>query len=292
MLNSLRSGAALLLALVIFTGCGGESSDDVPPVATPSVTLDRSRAALGSPIEVTYRFEVASEARFDEDYRVLVHFVDADEELMWTDDHLPPVPTTKWTPGQTVEYTRTVFVPIYPYIGSATIHVGLYSEDRRLPLAGDDTGQRAYRVATLELLPQSENVFLIFKDGWHRAEVAADNPAVEWQWTRGQAVLSFRNPKQDAQLFLSFDGRPDLIPEAQTVTLRIGDRVLATFPVTSREEQLQRIPIAAAQMGAAEMVDLIIEVDKTFVPATLPSSTSSDPRELGIRVFHAYLQVK
>ena len=42
---------------------------------------------------------------------MFVHVLDPDGEQLWTDDHLPPTPTTKWKPGQTVEYTRTVFVP-------------------------------------------------------------------------------------------------------------------------------------------------------------------------------------
>src|SRR3712207_7316024 len=47
--------------------------------------------------------------------------IEPDGERLWQDDHLPAVPTSKWTPGQTVEYTRTVFVPNYPYIGDANI---------------------------------------------------------------------------------------------------------------------------------------------------------------------------
>jgi hypothetical protein len=30
--------------------------------------------------------------------------------------------------------------------------------------------------------------------------------------------------------------------------------------------------------------------DKTFVPALQPASTNKDPRELGIRVFHAFVE--
>ena len=45
-------------------------------------------------------------------------------------------------------------------------------------------GQSAYEVATLTLLPHSENVFLLFKDGWHQSEVAADNATVGWQWSK------------------------------------------------------------------------------------------------------------
>ncbi len=40
------------------------------------------------------------------------------------------------------------------------------------------------------------------------------------------------------------------------------------------------------------MVELSIDVDKTFVPALLPASTNRDSRELGIRVFHWYVEPK
>src|SRR5438067_485154 len=122
------------------------------PVATPSVTLSRDKAPLGSPIDITYHFNVAAGApRLAENYRVFVGVVDADEELMWTDDHDPPMPTKDWKPGQKVEYTRTVFIPIYPYIGEASIHMGLYSPatKKRVALAGTEAGQRAYNVGKL-----------------------------------------------------------------------------------------------------------------------------------------------
>ena len=36
-------------------------------------------------------------------------------------------PTADWKPGQVVEYTRTMFVPSYPYVGQAKIVTGLYT---------------------------------------------------------------------------------------------------------------------------------------------------------------------
>jgi hypothetical protein len=51
---------------------------------------------------------------------------------MWTDDHTPPVPTTQWKPGQTVEYTRTVFIPIFPYVGDAVGREHVVAEITRL----------------------------------------------------------------------------------------------------------------------------------------------------------------
>src|SRR5262245_63074236 len=93
-------------------GCS-KKKDTTPPVAAPTLTLSHDRAPAGSPLELTYKFVVEPNAAFDQDYRVFVHVVDADEEQMWTDDHNPPTPTSQWKPGQTVEYTRTLFVPIF-----------------------------------------------------------------------------------------------------------------------------------------------------------------------------------
>ncbi len=76
-------------------------------VATPSFSANQTRVPLGSPVEVTYKFVVAKDApKITEDFRVFVHFLDADNERLWTDDHDLPVPTTQWKPGQTIEYTQ------------------------------------------------------------------------------------------------------------------------------------------------------------------------------------------
>src|ERR1041385_3794236 len=97
---TLSAGAALLVIAGSLAACRHKESP-APPVATPSVTLNHDKAPLGSPIEITYKFVVANDAHFDQDYRVMSHIVDADEQMMWDDDHLPPVPTTQWKPGQT-----------------------------------------------------------------------------------------------------------------------------------------------------------------------------------------------
>ena len=58
-------------------------------------------------MDFTYRFEVAPGAAIDGDYHVFVHVIDADNRVLWFDDHDPPVPTSSWEPAQVVEYTRT-----------------------------------------------------------------------------------------------------------------------------------------------------------------------------------------
>ena len=127
---SSRALVLCTLPALLLIGCrrGGDSQ---PGVATPSITISRPKAALGSPVEITYRFAVAKDApKFGQDYTVMVHFVDSDEELMWTDDHRPPVPTTQWKPGQTIEYTRTVFVPVRREGGLLRLQLALSADGR------------------------------------------------------------------------------------------------------------------------------------------------------------------
>ncbi len=280
------------LPVLLMIGCrrGGDSQ---PPVATPSIRINHQKAALGSPIEITYRFDVAKDAaRFAQDYTVMVHFVDSDEELMWTDDHRPPVPTTQWKPGQTVEYTRTVFVPVYPYLGDAAIQLGLYSskDSRRLPLAGTDSGQRAYKVGSLQLLAQTENVFLIYKEGWHPTEAAPENSMMEWQWTKKAATITFRNPKRACTFYLHADNPGSVFREPQAVAILLNGHEVDRFTLEPKQEHIQRTTLTAEQLGARDMAELRIDVDKSYVPALLPASNSRDPRELGVRVFHAFVE--
>src|SRR5215203_7195566 len=131
-LRSCRSLSVRLMLSVLVVGASvsgcRQKEPDMPAVATPTVTFSRDRVALGSPVKVTYRFQVAANAAFDRDYWVFVHVLNPQGETLWNDDHLPATPTTQWKPGQTIEYARTVFVPNYPYIGEATVRIGLYSQ--------------------------------------------------------------------------------------------------------------------------------------------------------------------
>jgi hypothetical protein len=278
------------LAACLAAGCRRTAPHE-PPVATPSIAINHDRAPAASPIEITYKFVVAGDAHFAENYRVFVHVLDTDEARMWDDDHNPPVPTTQWKPGQTIEYTRTIFVPIFPYVGEATIQVGLHSirDQKRQVLAGEDAGQRAYKVGRLQLLPQTENLFTVFKDGWHPAEAAADNATIEWQWTKKEATLAFRNPKKDAVFYLELDSPGPGLHGDQQVQVAVGGQVVDQFTMTPTERLFRRIKLSAAQMGTADMAELRIAVDRTFFPAQVTGANSKDPRELGVRVFHAFV---
>ena len=281
--------------MVTALAAGGCSTptDNEPPVATPSLTMARTDAAIGAPIEMTYRFVVAPNApAFSEDYWVFVHFLDADDEMMWTDDHSPPVPVRQWKPGQTLEYERTMFVPKFPYVGAVRVELGLVSlkTGARLPLSGTAQGLREYDVASFNLHRQADNLFVVFKDGWHPTEVAEEGNGIEWQWSKQTATLSFRNPMRDVLFYFQCDQPVADLGETQHVELRIGETAIDTFDLPPGMKELRKRPLTRGQLGNAETVDMTVSVSKTFVPATIASLKSSDSRELGVRVFRAYVQ--
>jgi hypothetical protein len=275
--------SALLCATV---ACSSEEPAE-PPVATPSVTLNKPRAAIASPLQLTYKFEVLPNARIEGDYSVFVHVLEPGGEKLWQDDHQPSVPTSQWKPGQTIEYSRSVFVPNYPYLGDAEIRMGLYdpATQKRLTLNGREASRREYVVANLHVLPQSENIFLVFKD-WHPAEVDARDPAVEWQWSKKASTLSFRNPRRDSTLYLEWDARVDLFNPPQQVTVKVNGQPLTTFAADSKDKVLRTFPVSAQQLGDGDMTEVTVEVDRTFRPG------GGDTRELGIRVYHAFIEPK
>ena len=278
-------GRAALSLLLVAVACAGPGPAE--PVAVPSFEVKTPHVSIGSPVQATLTFSVLPNAVFDEEYRVFLHFLRDDGTLMWAADHAPPRPTTEWRPGDTIEYTRTFLVPLYPYLGDADVSMGLYStEDRtRLPLDGDHVGQLAYRVGRLRLLPEAENIRLRYRSGWHPPE--DDSTGAQWRWSAKVGVISFDNPRRDSVLYLNVRGVQASDDEPPTLSVFVGDRLADRFEIVS--DDLREIPLSASLLGPMDEVELRLEVAHTVVPAELPVLDNPDTRMLGVQVLQAYL---
>lgn len=274
---------ALVLGLEL--GCAGPAPE---PVAVANVNVDRLNVPLGGLLKLNLRFDPVEPLR--EDYRVSVRFLSSDERTLWTDDHDPAVPTSRWEPGETVEYTRSILFPMYPYLGDVTLAVGLYSPEsgEGVPLAGQALGEMVYRVATIEIEPQHESSILVYEDGWHQTEFDATT-GDNWRWTSGRAVIAFRNPHADVRLFLAVAGRPDLFDGQQRLSLIIRDRTVRELLLDSNLRISVEEILSVADLGEDDSVRLELQVDRTFVPAERDTE-SQDARELGVRVFVAHVE--
>ena len=289
--------AGVLASLTLASVSGCSSSDSATPVAKVSFTPSATRIALGTPIEMTYRFDVGAGAPITGDYLVFMHVETPDGTRLWGDDHEPPIPTSQWKPGQKVEYTRVRFVPPVAHLGEAIARVGLYKGNDRLPLEtsdGADKGNvsRAYRVGQLQLLPQPSHGAVTFAKGWHNVESPKDDPAVTWQWSQKTSTISFKNPRKDATLLLEYDARPDLAGgAAQQLTLSSNEKPIASWAADSTDRTLKRIPITAAQFGTGDLAVLTLAVDRIIVPSKA-GGAAGDARELGVRVYHAFVETR
>jgi hypothetical protein len=282
----------MLVVCALADGCARRGSE-TPPAAAISVTPDRVDVAIGSPLDFTYRFTIAPDTpSIPADQVVFVHFLDVRGERIWADDHDPPLPTGRWAAGATVEYTRTMFVPRLPYIGEVRVLAGLYSPrtGERVPLAGEDAGNRAYVVSRLTVRLPTDDVPVAFEQGWHEPEVSEDGTR-DWQWSRQEATLSFPNPRRDLQLLLEVDQPEDVFPDGQQVTVALGAAEVDRFVLRWGKRELRRVALTAGQLGTARTVEIRVMVDKTFVPAKR-AARSGDTRELGVRVFRAYVEPK
>lgn len=283
------SAAVLLLLGGLSCAAPGE------PVAAVELLLERNAAPQGAfvPAELTVTTLPAFEP-LDHDYRVFLHFLDADGQLLWADDHDPPVPSTSWSPGQTVSYTRRLAIPANAHVGEATIAVGLYYPPQgvRLPLAGDHLGQLAYRGARLTIETTTARNRLSYESGWYDPEVEQASGA-GWRWTSETATLSFSNPYSDAVLQLLLDGRPDAVPEGrQEVDVLVDGEALQRVVLESRERVYVDVQLPAARLGGERTARVEIRVHPTFVPSAAAGSASIDDRRLGVRVHHAFVSVR
>ena len=134
------------LAAVLLAGCGSKD-DSEPAVATPSLSLSRERVPIGSPLKLTYRFDVAPNAKIDGDYWVFVHVLEPDGEQLWVDDHLPPAPTSTWKPGAESRIHADRLRPelsVHRARGGADRPLQSENQPKRLTLAGEVASRKEY----------------------------------------------------------------------------------------------------------------------------------------------------
>jgi hypothetical protein len=271
-------------------GCGRRQTAEVNDIV-PKFEVNRSRAPLGSAIEITYTWQVEPTAKkLAQDHRVFVHFVDTHGVMLFEDDHAPIPPVTAWEPGQTYSYTRTKFIPVYPYVGDVDVRVGLAptGKGERVMLKGEDAGLREFKVARIELLPQTENIFLVYKEGWHNPESSPQNPSLERTWTRKDALISFKNPRKDVVVYLEADTNSKAFSAPPVLTMAVNNKAGVTIPIANSEIFTRKVRIKAEDLGQEEWVDLRLSMNQSFVPR-LAGVNTHDDRELGVLVYHLHV---
>jgi hypothetical protein len=93
------------------------------------------------------------------------------------------------------------------------------------------------------------------------------------------------------QLAMEFAVAPDAPPFTEDYTVSVH-AVVDDFDLEPGPPVVRRISLGQSQLGDGQDVELAVVSDKTFVPAKLAGVRSSDARQLGVRVFRAFVQPK
>jgi len=280
---------AVVTTLLLPAGCRkARISMDVRPEARQ---LHGIIPATG-PLEVTYIWKVSENfTPVEKDFAVFVHFWGEDDELQWQDDHQPPVPTSRWQPGQTIEYTRIHFLPRNVPQEEITLTVGLYDAagaGEKVRLEGRQTHRLEYEVCRFRVIPPDKLPEIVYEDGWYSREFIPGQPdGVIWRWSRREAFCKLENPRRAAALYLEAQAPLNLVGEPQMVTIEMGGEQLTSFEVSDTERFLRKFPVPDHILRDRQFVPMTIRVGKAVVPSEVDDS--HDERELGLQVFNMSL---
>ena len=282
----------LFIFSFLTTGCSKKAKEDIQALITPEVKLSTTELHIGYPLEMSYQWIAGPRMTpLGKDYTVFVHFWDQEGKLIFTDDHTPPLPTSQWKPGETVEYQRTLFFPLSLILGEVKVNVGLYDIESgmKLTLAGkDEKVGKAYLVGRVKILPEDLKSLPVYKEGWYNPEVLSEDITREWIWSQKEAEVSFVNPRRDAILYFHASSPAADMGSPQQITLYLNGQTLDSWQGTTSEDFLRKITIEKERLGRDNWIDIKIEVDKVFIP--FEYGKGKDTRELGVKIFNLMLK--
>jgi hypothetical protein len=281
------------MILLLLTSCNKSSGNkgiELEVQVLPETVTDSLYVKLDYQYKFTDKF---SPSEVSDDYRVFVHFWRIkNKEMLLQDDHSPEKKFSEWKPGETLNYSRTLFIPQFldefdiDFEGKEEVKltVGLYN-----PKDAENKTILYQTVLNIQAASLTEPE-KVFDEGWNQPETDTkiEDPDVRsWRWTKKKAVCIIENPKKECMLIIKGGVDKDKFTD-QSVTIKINDNVLESFiPETARFEK--NFVVTPEQMGSEDEFKLIIETDKTFIPSALDSAVNDD-RELGVQVFNIYFR--
>jgi hypothetical protein len=276
----------MLLVFVALISCT-QKGDIVP-----SIKLSKNVVTMGSVVEAEYSFNLPANSKIpDYDGIIFVHFLDPDHNIVFTDDHKPEKPTSQWKAGENYTYKRLIFIPSDILSGEYTIRLGIYDPSgkrERIPLNAKEIKDRAYELAKLTIKAPLWDL-VKYEDGWYEPEKSAEDPFIQWRWTKSKAVAYLLNPIKDTKLYLSLEGNPEYAPNKELkAIIKINDNEVEQINMENDKKIDKTILISKDLSKADKYIKFEIDVSSTFVPAKVIQT--NDDRELGVKIYRLVIE--
>ncbi len=262
-------------------------------VAGVDVTVTFSEEKLSDNLitDVNYTWKTDSKfVKMGQDFNVFVHFWH-NGNLLFSDDHIPAVETSKWEPEKEYAYTRRIYIPTFvdefdpDFKGEETLKLslGFFSPYDRSGKSKQEIIEKKLKVFP----PPLDTPEIIYEEGWFDQEINPESFLKQWRWMGKTAKCIIDNPHRDALLVIKGGLNLESVKD-QKVILKINDLTLDEFiPTESSFEKSYNIK--KEMLGDGNEFHLTISTDKTFVPAeNTPNST--DKRELGLQISFIYFR--
>ena len=209
----------------------------------------------------------------------MVHFVDSDEELMWTDDHRPPVPTTQWkrgtdgrvhADGVRAGVSRTSGMPQSSSVSTRARTRGRLAAGRAgFGAARLQGGIAAAARADRERVPHLQG--RVAPDRGRRRRT----PSSSGSGPRRRRRSSSGTRSATACSTFTPTTRAAFSTSRRTSTSLLNGQPVDRFTLAPKQEHIQRTTLTARSWARRDMAELRIQVDKTYVPALLPAATAA-----------------
>jgi len=289
-MNKRTIPALLLAGLLVLTSLACQKKAQVKGI---ELAVDFSEKTLTDNLITDIQYDWKTSGDFpktEKDLTVFVHFWHG-SNMLFQDDHVPPVPTSQWEPGQEYKYTRSIYIPSFidefdpTFKGDETLRlsVGLYN-----PYDRSGGPQREVMTTKLKVLPPPPDMpEIVYEKGWYDQEIDPNAPLKKWRWLGAEARCIVDNPGRDGMLVIRGGVNKEIMPD-QKVIFKINDMVLDEF-VPGEITFQKSYTVKKEMLGDKDEFILTVAVDKTFFPAKL-FPQNKDERELGCQISFIYFR--
>jgi hypothetical protein len=289
-----RSLLFALLPIILFTSFCGKKTDRKGIELAMKLAPETLTDSLF--FKMDYEFKTAANfKKLGADYAVFVHFWRVNsKEMLLQDDHQPLKNTAGWKAGETIRYSRVVFIP--QFLNEFDVDFEGYEELKlTVGLYNPKTQEKPIILfeKKINIQPASINApEIVYDEGWNEIETnvnAKDPFAKSWRWTTAKSVCIIENPKKECTLIVK-GGVNKTVFQDQKLTFKINDAILDEF-IPAEADFSREYTVTPQMMGGSDEFSLRFECDKVFSPDKV-FPNSKDNRELGMQVYFIYFREK
>lgn len=283
----------VILLLLFFAGCSTKQSEaensNVDLIQTNVICSIEGipDVVTGNSLQtVEYSWSNTDQFESKDNLMVKVHFVNADNKILFQDDHVFLSDKSRFL------YKREVLIPLIPRTQIVRMMVGLfesgsdtkYSMKNDKDLAGKKVEVFRFTVKpplNIDDLPEAR---ITFDQGWYPKEYGS-SPNDSWRWIGPISKCQLKGADRDLTLYLHGWVPSEQINKPVTLSFSLNGDELGVYSSLSGEFIIKRV-IENKLIENNKIAELLIKADSYFSPAD--SGNIEDSRELSVMIKTIY----